>query len=185
MQAEAPASRLQTWLIRGMLASVFLMAGLIGVGVLNEPTKIEGVVVYSRQSRGHDDSFASTDSNMPPVGGVHHNPAQNCGIYLSPIESEKAVHSMEHGAVWITYRPELPEADIAFLQGIVRSQEYLLLSPFPGQRSPLVLTTWGVQLELQSVHDGRIEPFIGRYRLGPTTPERGASCTGGVGNPLP
>jgi hypothetical protein len=184
-QTIASGDTLQTWLIRAMLVLIFLMAGVIGVGIVNEPAKIEGVVIYNLQPRGHDNSFAFPVGNLPPVGGVHHSLIQNCGIYLALIEPEKAVHSMEHGAVWITYQPGLAEADIAFLQETVRGQEYLLLSPFPEQRSPVVLTTWGVQLEISSVHDGRLEEFIARYRLGPTTPERGASCAGGSGDPLP
>src|SRR5262245_10038941 len=44
----------------------------------------------------------------PPIGGAHNVVWQNCGIYEMPIHNEHAVHSMEHGAVWITYRPGLP-----------------------------------------------------------------------------
>ncbi len=85
------------------------------------------------------------------MGGVHHLLFQDCGIYSAPLEPEKVVHSMEHGAVWVTYEPGLPAGEIAFLQDIVRDQEYLTLRRFPGQRNPTVLTTWGVQLELRSI----------------------------------
>jgi len=162
-----------------------LMAIVIGISIATEPAKIVGVVTFTRQQRGHDSSLKITAAELPPVGGVHHDMYQNCGIYAGPIESEKAVHSMEHGAVWITYQDRLPEADIATLREEVANQQYLLLSPYPGQRSPVVLSGWGVQLELDSVQDDRLEKFIARYRLGPATPERGASCTGGFGDPLP
>jgi hypothetical protein len=41
----------------------------------------------------------------PPVGGPHNPIWQNCGFYSKPVRDEYAVHSMEHGAVWITYSP--------------------------------------------------------------------------------
>src|SRR4029079_6621862 len=43
----------------------------------------------------------------PPIGGQHNVVWQNCGIYDAPIHNEHAVHSLEHGAIWITYRPDL------------------------------------------------------------------------------
>jgi hypothetical protein len=45
------------------------------------------------------------------------------------------------------------------------------------------LTAWGIQLPVESVADERIPQFIDEYRLGPQTPEFGASCDGGVGQP--
>jgi hypothetical protein len=109
---------------------------------------------------------------------------QNCGIYDKPIPTENAVHSLEHGAVWVAYQPELPAADIEALQQQAQGERYLLLSPYPGLRSPVVLTAWQVQLELDSVGDERVWEFIDEYRQGPTTPEPGASCQDGVGTPL-
>jgi hypothetical protein len=176
VQGEAQSGKLQIWLVRGMLASILLMAGLVGISAVNQPSKIDGVIIFNHQPRGHDDSLHLATGNLPPVGGPHHSQPQDCGIYLTPVEPERAIHSLEHGAVWITYQPELSETDIADMEDIVRDQEYLLLSPFPGQRSPIVLTAWGVQLEVSTVHDARIEQFIARYLLGPATPERGASC---------
>ncbi|HET6446521.1 MAG TPA: DUF3105 domain-containing protein [candidate division Zixibacteria bacterium] len=168
-----------------ILIAILLMAVVIGISIAKEPARIEGVVTFNRQPRGHDSSLIIPAFDLPPVGGVHHDMFQNCGIYSDPIEAEKAVQSMEHGAVWITYQEGLPEADIAALQQKVAKQQFLLLSPFPGQRSQVVLSSWGSQLELDSAHDERLEKFINRYRLGPATPERGASCTGGFGSPLP
>lgn len=184
-QKEPAVSTLQAWLTRICLALAFLMVCLLAIRFANEPATITDVVIFSRQSRGHDDHVESPNSELPPVGGIHHNLFQNCGIYRSPIESEKAIHSLEHGAVWITYEPDLPTAEIAYLQEKIRGQDYFLLSPYPGQRSPIVLTAWGVQLEIGSVDDERLDQFLARYLLGPNTPERGASCKGGFGKPLP
>ena len=36
----------------------------------------------------------------------------NCGIYDKPVPSERAVHNLEHGAIWITYQPSLPQSEM-------------------------------------------------------------------------
>ena len=171
-----------------ILAAIVLgFAGLAFILYLNvrpEP-QIDGVVQFPLPARGHDDSLVFASLELPPAGGEHYNVWQNCGIYDEPIQTGNAVHSMEHGAVWITYDPDLAADEVATLQNSVRGETYLLLSPFPEQRSPIVLTSWGIQLELESASDRRIDRFIERYRLGSLTPELGGVCIQGVGVPLP
>ncbi len=143
---------------------------------------ISGVVTYSNLSRTHTTSPVTYPQN-PPVGGPHDPVWQNCGIYTTPIVNEHAVHSMEHGAVWITYLPSLSAGDVTQLQSMVRGHSYVLLSPYPGLPSPIVLSAWGVQLKVNSVSDPRIDQFISTYEQGAQTPEPGAACTGGIGTP--
>jgi hypothetical protein len=172
-------------IVLGMI--VLGIAGLSFILYLNvrpEP-QIDGVVQFPRPARGHDDTLVFDTSVLPPAGGEHYNIWQNCGISDEPIQTGNAIHSMEHGALWITYQPDLPTDEVTTLQSLVREQTFLMLSPYPGQRSPIVLTAWGIQLEVDSASDGRIQEFIDRYRLGQQTPELGAACTQGVGAPLP
>lgn len=174
------------WIIIGAVAvGVLGLAFLLYLNIRPEPP-IKGVVQFPRPPRGHDNSvqFAYADYPVPPAGGVHWDTWQNCGVYNEPIETGHAVHSLEHGAVWITYAPDLPTSDVAKLQSYVEGDPYLLLSPYPDQPKKVVLTGWGVQLQLDDVNDSRIPRFIDRYRLGPYTPEPGAACDGGVGTPL-
>ena len=152
---------------------------------LSEPNLalVEGVAQSPDQERGHDDNITYPNTGRPPVGGIHSPFWQNCGIYDQPIDAKNAVHSLEHGAVWITYQPTLAADAIAQLRSQAQGQAYVLLSPFPDQTSPVVLTAWGVQLELDSASDPRLAQFIDKYQAGPQTPEPGAACTGGIGNP--
>jgi hypothetical protein len=155
---------------------------LLWLGLRPEPG-IEGVVTLPRPSQGHQSNLEIAFGEVPPAGGVHDPAWQNCGIYDSPLNTANAIHSLEHGAAWITYQPDLPAETIAAIEDRFRGQTYTLVSPYPEQRSPIVLTTWGVQLEIDDIEDDRVGRFIERYRVGPNTPERGAACTGGVGEP--
>ena len=147
----------------------------------------QGVKEYSYQGSDHTGSLQEKVqySESPPVGG-RHAPApfwQNCGYYSAPIPNEAAVHSLEHGAVWITYRPDLPQDQIDKLKKEADDNTYVLASPYQDQAEPIVLSAWNNQLRLNSLDDKRFDQFVRYFRQGPQTPERGAACTGGNGTP--
>lgn len=119
----------------------------------------------------------------PPAGGAHFATWLNCGIYDVPVPNENAVHDLEHGAVWITYDPEVVTADqVAVLQKAGPST-YMVVSPYPGLPTPVVVSAWGAQVQLDDVNDPRIEQFITKYWQAASAPEPGAPCTGGMGVP--
>lgn len=126
-------------------------------------------------------SAAPEGTLLPPTGGDHDPVWQNCGYYAEPIRSENALHSLEHGAVWVTYRPGLDDAQVATLRDLAEANPYMLVSPFEDLASDVVATAWGVQVELDSAQDERLEPFLQRYLQGEQTPEPGAPCQGGIG----
>ncbi|WP_236783074.1 DUF3105 domain-containing protein [Arthrobacter sp. QXT-31] len=140
---------------------------------------VEGVQDFPDQSRNHTREAVSYPRN-PPTGGDHAPVWTNCGIYTTPVEATRAVHSLEHGAVWLSYRPDLPKDQVAELTSLAGAQDYLLLSPVTDQTSRVTATAWGKQLSVDSSSDERIATFIKKYRQGPQTPEPGAVCTGGV-----
>ncbi|HET9050160.1 MAG TPA: DUF3105 domain-containing protein, partial [Candidatus Dormibacteraeota bacterium] len=124
----------------------------------------------------------------PPVGGPHSPVWLNCGVYTAPVPDENAVHSLEHGVVWVTYDPSLTATGVNALRTAVQSEysgteRLVILSPYPGLRSPVVASAWGVQIRLDSPTDPRLRAFIEYFRDGPETPEHGGRCTGGTGRP--
>ncbi len=168
----------------GVLLGVAALFGLLALSFQN-PDAIHGLQHYLGLQRDHDEDVVYDTSNgLPPAGGIHNPRWQNCGIYDEPVDSEHAVHSLEHGAVWLTYNPDLPVDQVEKLRSMARGEAFVLMSPFENQASPIVLTAWGLQLEVESADDGRIPNFIEVYQLGPQTPERGATCANGVGEPL-
>ena len=186
-QKEQSKSRWGPIIVGGIIVVALIGLGYLLFDSLGGPTPpepIAGVVDHEHQERDHVEHEIE-GGDLPPVGGSHSSAWQNCGIYDEPISVENAVHSLEHGAAWVTYQPDLPEEDVEMLRDLVRGEDYVLMSPYPGLKSPVVLTAWEVQLELDSTQDERIEEFIGRYQQGPTTPERGATCQDGVGTPIP
>lgn len=147
------------------------------------PEGIEGVVavpVTSAEHVRHDVEYPTS----PPAGGPHLGIWQNCGFYTVPVIDELAVHSLEHGAVWVTYRSDVPPESRQRLAALAVQSTHVLVSRYEAQDSPLVLTAWARRLALESLDDPRFERFLEVYlRDGPTAPEPGASCSGAVGVP--
>ncbi|HWG94015.1 MAG TPA: DUF3105 domain-containing protein [Mycobacteriales bacterium] len=123
---------------------------------------VEGPVDYAR---------------VPPLGGDHLARWVACGAYDEPVPDEAAVHSLEHGAVWVTYDPALPADDVAALEELVGvDEEYVLVSPYEGLPSPVVVSAWGLQIEAERPDDPRVEAFVQRYVGNGLGGEQGAPC---------
>ena len=148
---------------------------------------IDGVQTFPDRSEYHThvESVTQPEGGIPPSFGQHFSAWQNCGIYDQPVELGSALHSLEHGAVWLTYSPDLSQSQISDLQDLVRGHAYVLMSPYLNQTVPVVLSAWTVQLVIESLPDDRIEKFIAYYEQGPQNPEAGAPCSGAIGDPLP
>jgi uncharacterized protein DUF3105 len=131
----------------------------------------------------------------PPAGGDHASKWMNCGIYESPVPSERAGHNLEHGAVWITYRPNLPRDQVEKLEDFVLRQpmvvvvkngarvetheRYIDMSPFPGLPAPIVISSWAHQLRVDSPDDPRLQRYVDTFRVSEKYgPEYGPTCEG-------
>ena len=145
--------------------------------------KPEGVKVYDVGPPNQHTEEEVDYERSPPVGGEHNPVWQNAGFYEQPVRDENAVHTLEHGAVWITYQPDLLDSDREFLASLADGQQYMLISPYPGLEDPVVASAWGAQLRLDNVNDPRLQAFIDRYAG--NGPERGATCDTGVETTLP
>ncbi|CAM3315534.1 DUF3105 domain-containing protein [Deinococcus saxicola] len=142
---------------------------------------LDGLQTFTYAAGDHR-SGSLVYAENPPAGGAHNALWQNCGVYTQPLYSEYAVHSLEHGAVWITYRPALDAAGVAQLKTLVDGRPYTLLSPYGGMDTPIAASAWGAQIKVDKADDARLKAFLDKYEQGPTAPERGAACTGGYSN---
>lgn len=166
-------------------AAVVLIGGMVAIGIATkgpDGVTINGLKTFDIEAGQHTTEPVVYEQT-PPVGGPHDATWLNCGIYREPVPDRNAVHSLEHGAVWITYQSDLPEDQVKSLKKLVGSKTYMLLSPYVGLPSPIVASAWGLQVSVDSPDDSRLKEFIKAYRQGPQTPEPGAVCTGGMGTP--
>ncbi len=176
-------------------AVIAVAAVIIGVGVVyavqgsrgweDKVADIQGVVNYRAQNNA---AIMAQDHKQgplqyvtsPPVGGAHNSAWQNCmgDVYDQPIANEHAVHSLEHGAVWVTYKQGLAADQVEVLKQKVQGKEYMLMSPYAGLDKNVSVQVWGYQLKTDDVNDSRIDQFIKDTRLVATL-EPNAACSSG------
>ena len=184
------ASRLRRrpfMIVGGVVVVVIgVVLGLLVSSGANRADLPASTKVFAEKNHQHVNGSVIYD-RTPPAGGAHNITLLNCGIYSSPVPNENAVHSLEHGAVWITYRPDFSSRDVSKLIDFVNSnyvgtQRYFLLSPFPGLPAPVIVSAWGAQLRLQGVDDPRLLAFVKHFAGAGQGGEKGAACTGGTGS---
>lgn len=173
------------WMITKIAAALIALLIVAGVAYLivdksnNNDSIPDGVTSYTYAAGSHDDNFNAW-TEVPPVGGTHNNTWQQCQYYSAPINPGMGVHSMEHGAVWITYSPDLPQDQIDKIKELADGQDYVLASPYAGLPTPVVLSAWNHQLQLQSINDNRVDQFIKVFKHSQKyTPEYRATCESG------
>lgn len=158
-------------------------AGGMGESPVADPAvptpTIDGVEVFPGITHNHVDDCVAYAQN-PPVGGDHAGIWQSCAFYSESIVVERGVHSLEHGAVWITYDPELPSDQLDLLEGF--ADDFVLISPWNRDPlpSPVVASAWGLQLQVPGADDPRLAQFVATYANGPQNREPGAPCSGGT-----
>ena len=153
----------------------------IYVGAATPAVGEEAAGYVDYQAAGHVTADQRVAYNRyPPVGGPHDGTWANCNgvVYDVGVRDENMVHTLEHGAVWITYDPDrITQDDLNTLTAVVDGQPYLTLSPRPGLDSPISLQAWAHQLKLESAADERVQQFITALRQNRWVhPENGATC---------
>ena len=175
-------------IIIGLVVLAFI-AGFAALVIIDSGQRqgqepVEGVEEFDVSSGVNSHTQDAVDYDQdPPVGGAHNPVWQTQGFYEEPIRNENAVHDLEHGAVWITYSPDLPQDQKDTIREMVEGKDCMLASPYPNLSSgdtPVVASAWGAQVRLGSADDPNLERFVQSYRKGPKTPEPGATCAGGT-----
>jgi hypothetical protein len=193
-QAAQKRNRLITLIASGVAAAGVLALVIVFV-VTNSIPKVDpdsidiaGLTTFDDLTAVHvaDDTTVDYEADYdmsPPAGGNHWGAWLNCGVYTEPQQNENAVHALEHGAVWVTYDPELVTGDdLTTLQDSL-PDTYIVMSPYPDLQAPVVASAWGNQVELDGVDDPRLAEFVTKFWRSADVPEPTATCSGAIDGP--
>ncbi len=140
---------------------------------LGTSSKYKGVPVNGKNLQGNkveimgrnhvsENTEVKYNSN-PPTSGPHSEISANWGIYEEPIKDSRAVHALEHGGIWITYK-NLPKEDIDKLKNLAdKHPTSSILSPREENDSNIAVVSWGRIMKFDKLTEevlSKIELFI-------------------------
>ncbi len=172
------ASRKKKGIFLILWGGVILVAGALGYGgyyLLNSPEKSLGadysVAVPAMEDRTHISGGSSRPdyNSNPPTSGPHDAKTTERGVHEEEVADEHLVHNLEHGEIWISYQPDIPESAIEELERITNGNQKTVLTPRASNEKDIALSSWGrldtFDIGPEGVIDRkRIEDFIKRYK---------------------
>lgn len=104
-------------------------------------------------------------NSNPPTSGWHYPEPYKTGVYTAEISDGTLIHNMEHGHIWISYKPDLDPAVVQQLKDVAyRFRSKIIMAPRAANDSLIVLNAWEYQLKLQQFDLNQILGFIKAHR---------------------
>tara|TARA_B100000508_G_scaffold36168_2_gene27991 strand:+ start:5625 stop:6224 length:600 start_codon:yes stop_codon:yes gene_type:complete len=108
-------------------------------------------------------------NSNPPTSGPHAGPAP-WGFSANEIPDKNAIHNLEHGGIWISYK-NLDDESISALEAIGnQNSRSVIVSPREANDANIAVASWGRLMKLDSVDEERIVEFIQKNKN--RSPER-------------
>ncbi|MBM4411532.1 MAG: DUF3105 domain-containing protein [Chloroflexi bacterium] len=119
-------------------------------------------VTYTSSSHVTSRSELQIQPGVPPAGGPHFVDPLPGGVYDQPVDDGRVIHSLEHGLIWISYRPgAISEADLKAVTEIAKERTRdVVLSPRPDNKEALTVVSWGRRLALKADDTKTLKEFI-------------------------
>jgi len=131
--------------------------------VENDSQKLAPVgQAFENQGQTHIQPGASHPAynSNPPTSGWHWVQPANWGIYEKPLVDEQAVHNLEHGGIWISYK-DIDDQTKADLANIAKANSgSVIISPRGGNDAKIILASWTRLEKLDSYDETKVLEFI-------------------------
>ncbi len=140
-------------LLIGGIAAIMVAIFVLGNKASAPQTPLIGQH-YAEQARTHIAEGTTTPvayNSNPPSSGPHWPQPASWGIVGgTPEPDERYVHNLEHGGIWITYKPDLPADQIQQLKdafnGLPADSQFnevkAVMSARAANTSPISLVAW-------------------------------------------
>ena len=127
---------------------------------------LEGKVEeFPIEGRDHVSAGTSVEyKTNPPTSGSHLGEAKNWGVYEKELDDKAAVHGLEHGGIWISYK-DIDDESKKVLEEIGKSNsQSVIVSPRTANDNKIAIASWGRMTKLDSVDKVLIQKYIDTYK---------------------
>lgn len=170
-RAEAGAAKMRT--LRKLALWLIPLALVVGAGfwIVSrvEPPATDYSKAMADEGREHVSEGANVEhKSNPPTSGSHWPVPLSDGVYQTEKPDEAIIHSLEHGRVWISYKPTIPEEVKKKLEKLGTGQA-LIATPRSANDTDVALAAWARLDTFNLNPDGslderRVRDFIARYK---------------------
>lgn len=132
-------------IITTIVGTVIIVVAIIYVATRPRATNLMGnqFSELGGQHIDHGQEHAPYNSNPPSSGPHYANPAP-WGFYDRELEDEQVVHNLEHGGVWVTYKPEVDQATKDAIKHFVeRFSSKVIATERAKNDSTIAFVSWG------------------------------------------
>lgn len=107
-------------------------------------------------------------NSKPPTSGPHRGDKAPWGISESQIPDELQIHNLEDAGVIVHYDPATVPTDTIkqlsdMVQPLYLKGRHVILEPYAGLETPIVLTAWARIEKLPAFDQDKIQQFINAY----------------------
>ena len=103
-------------------------------------------------------------NSNPPTSGWHWPQPANWGAYDSTIPDEQLIHNLEHGGIWISYKPGMVDQDtVNKLKDFANRYPLIIVEPREANTSAISLAAWTRLQNLDAYDERAILEFIDAF----------------------
>ncbi len=106
-------------------------------------------------------------NSNPPTSGPHYTRPEEWGVYQKEIHDQVLIHNLEHGGIWISYRPGVASSTIAELEAITREfGRKVIMTPRSANDPDVALAAWNWldKFSAAEFSEERVRAFIKAHR---------------------
>lgn len=175
--ADLKKTRIEEAVRRKKLKKIFwssgvliLLAVLVGGGIWYSRVKNKNLPGEFIADQGREHITANNNfvyNSNPPTSGPHFSQAAEWGAHKEELADETLIHNLEHGGIWISYKPGLPEETRKKLENFYEKWgRKIIVAPRSKNDTDIALAAWNRldKFSVSKYSDERAEKFIKAFR---------------------